>query len=975
MKKLLIVFVLPSLTDAIRLIEVQNKIAGLQELRRLKFVVPEGMAQRLAQEQEDALSSLRGGMKEGLEPVDTALADLERSNEEKNKEARKLLQKAAEKLFKDTHKVDEIMAKWDQAMSKREIRFNRQFLEIAQLLEPQGELGYLYSQVARTYGGPKRNSIVARAELAKMFAELEKQREGLRARLEVLKRLKSWMDAYEFLKDPQDWLVKQVDKYAVEVLASAYSEESRKMFTEIFTTIRESVVGAAEQWKKIDQSVANIPESTRKMCKAFAVAGGMIKSILGALKELKVEGPFEAAFAAIGYYAEAFDVIWNCAEVLAQIFDKQRQNQVTEADWGLESKLAQEKGNNGVLERDADAAAFGVPILTNGREWFLLMNDREYETLTKEQRDRAVQAMADERIQNGFYEASEGWGSWVGQKISNAWEYLWSGGQADLKESERKAHEERLLAVSRKTLIDRKSLAAMARGTDGYFSLLGTRKSVSCEKLAEMREEFLEKLGRDFFIRDAMGAAYTKPEWRKAYTDFWIAFTKADVAFSRKQLGHLFRGYVENPDAEKLTKALLREEERRRIGNLEIAGVYAGPEEAPAGKPATLEADFSIDGLPAGEEVEATVTWKGPSWASGKTEKVKIHNGVVTTKYAVEVPAKEETHEFEATIEVAIPQAAPVVAAAKLALKATKKTEPGTVPVVVKIVWGDKKAEAFDSKSGQEDLWFRLVIVPEAEPLDSQDPEYYAKSRERNQAVAAVRRDLAQKLKEKKFARVVVTVGEEQQFYYAPLWPSSGDLFTATFNTAPGTSLRPGAYEVKVETKFGGKTYTSTRKMKVLANAEAEEKRRKELAQLEDRVTSLKKDLQNAEAKKEEKTVLWAKDGLRSVWMSIASVKRDLWDPAGAKAALAESDRWVTPDREKYHAEYRMSWAWPDPVEHEAWCVKAGAKPYYSSYVQWSIRYKDDLGAAWGYHVKSFGDRPVDEKSYGYPKDASQVAD
>lgn len=937
MRILALVFVLPCFSDSIRWIEVQNKIAGFQELRRLTFVVPEGMAQRLAQEQEDALSSVRGGMKEGLAPVDTALADLTRANEEKNKEARKLLQKAAEKIFKDTHKVDEIMAKWDAAFVNREVAINQAFLGLARDIESKGEMHYVrtfYSRVAMTYGGPKANAIVTHAELSKMFAQLEEQREGLRARLEVLSRLKKWMDAYEFLKDPQDWLVKQVDKYAVEFLASGYNEESRKTLTGIFTSIRENVVATAAQWQKIDQSIANVPESTRKMCKAFAVAGGMIKTILGALKELKVAGPFEAAFTAIGYYVDAFDVIWKSAEVLAKIFDKQRQNQVTEADWGLESKLAREKGNNGVLDRDADAAAFGMPILTNGREWFLLMNDTEYETLTKEQRDRAVQAMADERIQNGFYEASEGWGSWVGQKISNAWEYLWSAGQADLRESERKAHEQRLLAVSRKTLIDRKSLAAMARGTDGYFSLLGARKSVSCEKLAEMREEFLEKLGRDFFIRDAMGAAATKPEWRKAYTDFWIAFTKADVAFSREQLGRLFRGFVENPDAAKLEKALKREEERRKLADLEVAIVWIGPDEFPAGQSVALETDFAIDGLPAGEEFEATVTWKGPAWASG-SQKVKIRNGVVAAKLAVSVPADAEMKANDVEIRF---EAAPFVLDGKGAVTVTKKA--------LSIRFGGWKDDFFVSG---ETLTFGVRLnIDDAFLFDEKAMEDWKGYSDQLKAYQLKRKEMLGKVDRKAWVHFEVIAGGKTHHVYSRVGGNEDKSALAGFRMSVRL-WKPGSHTVTIRAQFLGETVTVSREA-VVPPFPGEAQRRKNIEELKAKYEKekAKEKASPSELVRLVAEVAYQHDLLNEYPEAIEWYRKGVeaaYDPPKPSSSERTSDTcrmWIAHhylEMGEFEKSVAMAEKMKQPVR-------------WADYARGAVRWKNDLGLAWSYAAK-----------------------
>lgn len=643
-----LVFVLP-LADSgsMKLIEVQNKVAGLQELRRFKFVIPQPMAEQLAAEQEEALSLVRGGMAEGLAPVDAALADLKRANDAKNLEARKLIQKTAERVWKDTVKVDELMGKWDRAHLNRERAISTAIPFLAKDIDALAMAdknigGSLIQRLAITYGGPKRHAVGTHDEFVKLVVQLEQQEDGLRARLEMLSRLKKWMDAYEFLKDPQDWLLKQIDKYTVEFLAAGYDDDSKKFLTSMFTTVRESVAGVAKQWTAIDQSVVDVPESTRTMCKAFAVAGGFVKILLGGVKALGLEGPFQAVFEAIGYYVDAFETVWKTAEVLGKIFDKQRQDIAGEIGTDLENKLRDEQGE---LYRDPDAAAFGVRLLHNNRgDYFLLTGAKEYEKITKAQRDSLVQAMADERIVNGFYEASEGWWSWTGQKISNAFEFMKTLGQADLKENEREAYEARLVGVSRRTLIDAKSLSSMAAGSSGYFSLIGKRKSVSCADLADQRAKMLEGLGRDQFIREAMAAPWSKPEWTKAYLDFWIEVVKSDVMFSRGELQKLFRGYVERPDAAKLASALKRERERRVTDHLEISVPYVGSgprDELPAGGTADLEADFVIAGLPPGESVEATVTWTAPAWAKIDAKKIKLENGVQSVRCKVTVPETE----------------------------------------------------------------------------------------------------------------------------------------------------------------------------------------------------------------------------------------------------------------------------------------------------------------------------------------------
>lgn len=661
----LVLLLLPARgSESLRVIEAQNKVAAAHYLSGLGFSIPAPMIQKLVEEEADALRAVRDGAALGLKEIDAQIEELKRVNAQKNEEAQKILVGTAKRLVKDSVKLGEILAGVHKADVNREKAIGQGILSLVRDAEGLGPSAV--SAIAVTYGGDRARLIRTGAELRKSLVEIETRRDGLACQLGFLKEVKGLLEAGEAIADPQAEMLKRLEKAAVTYAVPHYDEATRKYLGDLLSKVREEAVGAATQIRAIDASTdVRIPEETKRMCKGLAVVAAVLKSVSSAIKESQMAGPVESFLEIVDYYAEAFSIVWTVAETMGKLMEKRDQGYV---GWYGTSVWKKMNDREGEIEIDPEAARFGVKLAAAvgkpGR-YYLVTTEPDYEVIDGAARDRLVQALADERIVNATYEATEGLVGWAWRKLTPRTLTDMVEGLSDAQgfnENDVKAYESRLREASRKSPLDGRSLSALASGTQGYFAIRGKRQSADGKRLAELRDEAIAEQGIREFIRGAMAAPDVTREWRKAYSTFFEAVVRSDANFSRTQLQNLFNSFVRSGcDLERLAK-LLEKVKSRQQGNDLVLGVpelrVGVKDEAGRASSTLVEADVVVDGLPIGADVEATIRWQFPDWAGGtKPEQVRVRNGVVVFKGTLTVPETVEGGSYQAafTIEAVVP--------------------------------------------------------------------------------------------------------------------------------------------------------------------------------------------------------------------------------------------------------------------------------------------------------------------------------
>jgi hypothetical protein len=702
--------------DTIRLAEVQNKIAAARYLKSLDFHLCTDLVQALIREQDSVLQIVRAAASKKVD-VEAALEEHVRVAKAKDEHARKLTLKFAERRAKAAVKAAELAAKWERSELGREKALGMTVLALWRDIEAvsSGDTQYApayFSSVAITYAGDRGRVVRTIEDATKQLVELERRRLELKARLEVLKLCKTALENIDFLTNPQEWVLKKIDQMAVEIAAASFNDESRDYLRKTLGQVRRNVAGAWEQWERIDRSIGvNVPDQTRQMARAFAVLGAVFKSIAQGMRESGVEGAAGIVLETIEYFAEAFGLVFAFGQAMDRILARSDQGEKGWRGVGVWAKILAERGE---IRQDDDAAAYGIRIAISQEKkgaCYLALSDAEYEEITEEQRRRLVLAACDERILNAWNDAAEGllarlWRG-TGKRAGDMIRRL--GDDDAFHERDRQDLEARIREVARKSPLQPRVLLTLAREGQEIIRLHGKSEMVSARRLAELREEFLQKKGIDEFTRAAMGRPAPRHEWWMAYLEFERAIEKCPLAFSREQLAKLFNGFVGSGcDAAALARSLQRGVEARSGVTLGICSLERD------------STDVVVDGLPPEVEAELEVRWSVPPGAPPK--KIKVRNGVHLI--ATGFPGAER---IEASAELTLPGGTKLsTKRAESFLKDAAPPPPAEVGGTLELSGGDRKPHLH---------WMGTLTIKDLKPYPKLEPHIEAFGEARDQAI------------------------------------------------------------------------------------------------------------------------------------------------------------------------------------------------------------------------------------------------
>jgi hypothetical protein len=944
------------------LMEVQNRIAGVQEPKRLGFHIPETYVDKLAAEQQEALSLMKGGSASSFAEIDTTLDDLERAAKEKNEETFRILVKAAEKYTELSVQVLDIQKKFahlafaEHYVGIRLLQIHRDFEAVMRA----GLERAVLTDLDRLYRGGKDRVIATTDLLFKELVQIEKERLTLKIDLEAIKWMKLGLENSDFIKDPKEWLMKKIDKIAVESIAH---EEVAEYRTKLISAIRENAISAYDQVASITRNTnVHIPDSTRRMAQGLAVASAVMKTALKAIKETGVSELMGVVIDTIEYYADAIEMVWKCAEVFGRLIDKSSQGIVGWRGIGVWKKINDEQGD---IELDEESAQYGIRIAKKAgtNKYFLATSDSEYEEITEEGRKCLTQAACDERAVNTFYDASE-------SLLANLWRNTGGrmGGIIDrlgdpqsFSEKDRKDFEARVRDRARKTGLDGKAQSAIASSGSAYVSIRGKRRTISADELADMRDAMLADLGIKQFIREAMAIQDVPADVRHAYTDFWKVVVDVDIGFSRPQLMNLFNAYIQGGrDADKLLKVLKKEKERRKAEKIKLGVAYVRlgtKDEVDADSKETLETDVSIDGLPAGEEMPATITWKVPErFKAPEPQKKKLRNGVLRLSTTLDVP-KVDPKEYKLIARVEL-EGVPV---------STEREREFKVKKSVALNWEFSVADGRpDANPGAPEIVANsgYVLMKIRIALDGKE-DYQA------------RREWMDSQNQASWVLIIVKIGDVTYHVYQRYRGGfdKGKLFEDRVLVHHGI---PGVHDLTATIKLGGKTLTSKTKVRVLAKfSDQQASSGGTIAEQKANIAKAESELEAAKLAGKAEKVQAIKSGLSDMYRRLAERLEGMFEFKPAKEYYLKAVEHAQPEYQShiYLAASNVAYWMRDVAGMEEMRLKSKKDVGYNQLAELTMLWNNDHAKAVELMKKYEEEvkKSIDPRSYKFPASLDRV--
>ncbi|MCD6049255.1 MAG: sulfotransferase family protein [Verrucomicrobia bacterium] len=694
-----------ALERSLKLLQLESKLRVLQlHYEQAGFFIPSEWPERVQEEHQSLMTELGQASSLKAAGLDSWLEQSKKARENEVLQMVEFMEKHLPTLLKK----DKASAEEKQVEVKARELQNKKNLtaqEISKFITQQ-TLPVVLNGADQTDAGIRRRfseqwrvaaeeiyrgAIKDGRNLADSIAQYEKDRLAVEARLVFLKAVEEHLEVLGTIRDPMDKLQETVEEKGIgklqEWLSTNYKDVPDEYVKETWGKVKEEYGGAKELYDKIseldkDMTLKGNP-TAMSAAKRFTILSTLYNYTLGKVADspaMKALGPVKDF---LEYYGSALELIPEVAKKTQALVDNidQQHKGVRALDIWTTVMPNIEPGR---LRSLSSYEIFNMQVATdaeidesspNARYYFIVEKTvipRGYASFTKEQFQRLLQAIADERFLNAHGDSSRGAMDWV---TENMFEWR-SVNLASSRLSD--AYLTELKTNAKKTPFTQKQMLDLAFGQPITFE----DEQWSAEKFRSKAEAELEQRAREFTARLA------SPNFTRSKMSQWHAFNllliKHTVAFNPKQIVRLFAFYQESEaNAAHLEKYILRlgEERAARAKGIPKAGIPmitqpAGGFTIQPGQTVELTAHVNVSDLAPGRTVPAEVTWSLPPWAPAMApSKVDLVNGVQRLTYLLTAPKDLKPQVIETKVNVKVP-GEPVENALAAVTKPTRQSLP-----------------------------------------------------------------------------------------------------------------------------------------------------------------------------------------------------------------------------------------------------------------------------------------------------------